>query len=465
MKRIVASGAALTAALVTAAVTLPGGAASARIPSHPALTGPHFYTTKTPYSPQERLTDYQSPPTGFAPVFAENVVRHGSRAMTDGDDGDAILAVLRSAQAQNALTRLGTRLGPQVQTLLAGGSSIGYGNLAGRGEQEQEGIALRMERRMPALFSAIAAKQEPIEVATSGVDRAVASANAFTGGLAAGDPALAGLIQAPVTNKDLLYFHKQPQNADYRAYLDSDPDLAAVLAKIDGEPRTAKAARHVVSRLFNAGFAAAMSAADQIAFSRSLFELYSSAPDLSVEAPNVDLAAFLPPEDARWFAYLDDAEEFYQSGPAFSGRTITYGMAGVLLDDMFARAEAKAGGTSGSGAVLRFTHAEEVEPLAVLLGLPGSTKGAALDRPYSYQNNPWRGANVAPMAANVEWDLYAGTPRSGKGGKPADAKGTEYLVRMLYNEKETAFKPSCKPVAKGSHFYDLNELKRCFNKA
>jgi hypothetical protein len=63
-------------------------------------------------------------------------------------------------------------------------------------------------------------------VRTSGVARAVASANAFISGLTTGDPALTGLIQAPVTDKDLLYFHKQPQNADYQAYLDSDPDLA-----------------------------------------------------------------------------------------------------------------------------------------------------------------------------------------------------------------------------------------------
>ncbi len=443
MKRIVA----MTAAMA-AAVSIPSGIASAR--THPAQAG--FYTTKTPYEPQERLSDYQAPPKGFTPVFAENVARHGSRAMTDGDDGDAVLAVSESAKTQGALTALGARLAPQVQTLLAAGSSIGFGNLAGRGKQEQQGIALRMERRMPALFSAIAAKKEPIEVVTSGVDRAVASANAFTGGLASGDPALAGLIQAPVTNKDLLYFHKQPQNADYQAYLESDPDLAAVLAEIDAEPGTAKAAKHVVSRLFKSGFVATMPVADQISFASSLYELYSAAPDLRAEAPNVDFSAFLPEEDARWFAYLGDAEEFYQSGPAFRGRTITYGMAGVLLDDLFTQVEAKAGGTSSAGAVLRFTHAEEVEPLAVLLGLPGSTKGAALDRPYSYQNNPWRGANVAPMAANVEWDLYAGQ------------SGTKYLVRMLYNEKETAFKPSCEPVGRGSYFYDLNELKRCFNK-
>ena len=439
MKAILATG---TAVVATLAAVLTGGAASA----HPDQ---HFYTTKTPYAPQESRSRYQSPPRGYQPIFTENVARHGSRAMTGADDGDALLAVLQEAATQHALTGLGGRLAPQVQALLAGAETIGYGNLAGRGEQEQQQTARRLEKRLPTLFQTIAAKHEPIEVVTSGVTRAVASANAFTGGLAAGDPAIAPLIQAPVTNKDLLYFHKQPQNADYQAYLDSDPELAATLAAIDGKPQTAAAADHVVGRLFTHGFVAAMASADRIGFARSLFELYTSAPDLSVEAPGVDLDPFLPAADAAWFAYLDDAEEFYSSGPAFRGRTITYDMARPLLDDLFAQASAKAHGTSDAGAVLRFTHAEEVEPLAVLLGLPGSTQGAAASRPYTYANNPWRGATVAPMAANIQWDLYAGPGH--------------YLVRMLYNEKETAFRAGCRPIARGSYFYDLAELERCYD--
>ena len=453
MKRSVACSTALAVTSAVAAVTLGGGTASAQGPGHaPQPRQQHNYTTKTPYTPQESLSRYQSAPRGFTPVFTENVARHGSRAMTDSSDGNAVLAVLADAQAKGALTGLGARLAPQVQSLLDGASGIGYGNLSGRGVQEQQQTALRMEQRLPSLFSAIVAKKEPIEVETSGVARAIASANAFTSGLTSGDPALASLIQAPVTDKDLLYFHKQPQNADYQAYLASDPELAAVIAEIDGEPSTARAAADVVSRLFSKAFVAAMPAEDRISFSRSLYELYSAAPDLEVEAPGVDLDAFLPAADAQWFAYLDDAEEFYQKGPAFQGRTITYDMANVLLDDLFTQVEDKADGSSDKGAVLRFTHAEEIEPLAVLLGLPGSTKAASatLDHPYSYGNNPWRGAAVAPMAANVQWDLYQ--------------KGSRYLVRMLYNEKETAFKSSCKPVAKGSYFYDLNALEACFNR-
>ncbi|MGW0857192.1 histidine-type phosphatase [Streptomyces sp. NPDC002690] len=468
MKRTLSSMAALV--LAATAVTAAGGSAAAHAPARADRSGEHFYTTKTTYAPQQNARRYEPVPASFTPVFTESVSRHGSRAMSDSEDGDAVLAVLRDAEGKGALTRLGARLGPQVESLLTAASSVGYGELSGRGVQEQRQTARRMEQRLPSLFRAIVAGQEPVEVKTSGVNRATASANAFTGGLTAADPKLTNLVQAPVTDKDLLYFHKQPQNAAYQEYVESDPELAAVLARIDGAPDTARNAKEVVSRLFTSGYVAALTAEDRVAFARSLYELYAAAPDLGVEAPDVDLDPFVPARNARWFSYLDDAEEFYEKGPSISGRTITYDMANVLLDDLFDQVEAKAGGTSAKGAVLRFTHAEEIMPLAVLLGLPGSTKAADLHEPYTYENNAWRGAQVAPMAANVQWDLFAGPQRAGKdakgqkSGKKAPG-GTRYLVRMLYNEKETAFKASCEPIAPGSHFYDLDELRSCFGRS
>ncbi|GAA2332550.1 hypothetical protein [Dactylosporangium salmoneum] len=61
----------------------------------------------------------------------------------------------------------------------------------------------------------------------------------FTGISSVVPPALTG-------RKDTLYPHKS--NAEYQAYVDGDPALLAVLAQIDGQPRTAQVARHVVSR-------------------------------------------------------------------------------------------------------------------------------------------------------------------------------------------------------------------------
>ncbi|TYC66587.1 hypothetical protein EH183_42120 [Streptomyces sp. CB01881] len=44
---------------------------------------------------------------------------------------------------------------------------------------------------------------------------------------------------------------------------------------------------------------------------------------------------------------------------------------------------------------------------------------------------------------------------------PSEGRPAAYLVRMLHNEKKTAFKSSCKPVAEGSYFYGLDELRHC----
>lgn len=120
-------------------------------------------------------------------------------------------------------------------------------------------------------------------------------------------------------------------------------------------------------------------------------------------------------------------------------------------DDLFRRVEAKKSGTSTLGAELRFTHAEEIIPLAALMGLPGSTKPVTEKRPYTYRSDPWRGADVAPLASTIQWDVYE--------------KNGRYLVRMLYNEKETAFKASREPIVKGGALYDLNELERRFGRA
>ena len=101
---------------------------------------------------------------------------------------------------------------------------------------------------------------------------------------------------------------------------------------------------------------------------------------------------------------------------------------------------------------LRFTHAEIIVPFASILKIPALTNPLPFSQSYSYAKSDWRGELVAPFAANVQWDTF----RNSQGS---------LIVRMLYNEKETNFKPQCNSAKlhPQSYFYEFNALKTCYS--
>jgi len=413
------------------------------------------FTTKTPYEPQGNRLSYQRVPAGFRPVFTENVSRHGARTLSDSDDGDALLALWQTARSAGALTTRGRGLGPEVQRLLDANAAVGYGLLTASGKREMAETAVRMEKRLPSLFSEAARSGGTrIDVVAASQQRTVASATEFVRGLVSANPRLASAIGPTRTDDDLLYFHKAAANKDYQDYVKNDPRVAAAENAARDQPRTHDVAGDVLRRSFSPAFVRRIAAgdyadefADEIDAAEAVYNLDAVTLDMPAEG-RWHMSRYISLADAAWFGYLDDVTSFYENGPAFKGDDITYKMAGILLDDMFSRLDAKRDGTSHLAAELRFTHAEEIFPLATLLQLPGSTKQLPEGTAFTYADDPFRGAEVAPMAANIQWDLFK--------------NGHDYVVRMFYNEKQTAFKSSCTPIRKGSYFYDLTELEQCY---
>lgn len=464
------TGAGALAALAVVGAALLPTTASASVGAHhhhhhhdqelvDVRTTGNLYGTKAVYEPFQEEDDYHSPPSGYEPVLIEHVSRHGSRLLSSKKYDDLLWQLWQIAHSSGGLTPLGEQLGADLQEIIAVHERIGYGSLSTRGAAEQQGIAERAVERMESLFDDAEDDGLPIRIVSSGVDRAVDSADNFVLGLEEADDDLAELIQPQVTDRDLLYFHDT--DPDYLAYEESE-QLAAVHEQLEQLPVIAETARDVVSRLFTPDFIARIDAGEfdlvdsgkgkthlrtVVDVASYLSELYVIAPGMDQDAA-IDMTPYITDEDAATFAYLSDAADFYDKGPAFAGSDVTYRMAHVLVDAFLDQVEAVAAGEETAAADFRFAHAEEMIPLAALLELPGSTKQQPVDELFSYANNPWRGAQVAPMAANLQWDVFH------------NSRG-KTVVRMLYNEQETAFPADCVPISSGSYFYAASELTRC----
>lgn len=308
------------------------------------------------------------------------------------------------------------------------------------------------------------------------------------------------VLQPAGTNHFLLYFHKLAKATDlvsnkadplYQTYSDSqayqafknDPDLVAKQSGLLSTPAAKAAGRAILERLFSKSFvdkidAGSYSFSNTGSFSYTsddgqfapaltgdgktkissladagnvLYELYVIAPAMKAEA-NVDFTRYMPVQQARYFAYLNDASDFYDKGPGISEKgDITYKMAQILVDDLFKEVDAVASNRSSSAAKIRFAHAEIIIPFASRMGLKKVLQPMPLAQTYSYDNNSWRGEYVSPMAANMQWDVYKNS--AGK-----------VLVKMLYNEKETDFKAACDSakISPDSKFYNFSALKTCY---
>lgn len=205
-----------------------------------------------------------------------------------------------------------------------------------------------------------------------------------------------------------------------------------------------------------------------------LYNLYIIAANMTVENAGshtfdfdqyfADIAPTEGETFAETFAWILDAEDFYEKGPSVAGQTETYRIAQPLLDDFFNSIDDRVADGGTTAATFRFAHAETIIPFAALIKAPGSEEQIPQDKIYDpldllgdqgYQSN-WYGESVTPMAANIQWDVAT------KDGKdPKTGKAYTPLVRMLYNETEVPFNASCTPVAEGSTWYKESELKSC----
>ncbi|KWB32979.1 histidine acid phosphatase [Burkholderia cepacia] len=396
---------------------------------------------------------------------------------------------------------------------VAGISTPGYGNLTQTGIREHQQLAARLAQRLPALFAAgnrqivvvNSGQDRAVDSSTFFSASLVAAQPALAPAITlpaapSGYPASAPVAQPAGTNRFLLYFHSLKPATDlvtdagnpyyatyqasqaYQAYA-NDATVAAKLNAIKAAPQAADVAQTVLSALVSQAFIAklgtsgytftntgtyAFTSADgkftntlkgdgktKIATAvdavNVLYNLLQVAPAMVAETGGVTMEKYIGAEQAQYLAYLQDAEDYYQKGPGIQeANPVTYRMAKVLQDDFFGEVDAIARGDLTHAAKLRFTHAEIMIPFASIMNLKNVFVPTPQAQTYTYANNPWRGDQVSPMAANMQWDVYR--------------NGSRLIVKMLYNERETDFQAACDgaKLTPGSHFYDYAGLKQCY---
>ncbi|WP_321900176.1 histidine-type phosphatase [Burkholderia cepacia] len=396
---------------------------------------------------------------------------------------------------------------------VAGISTPGYGNLTQTGIREHQQLAARLAQRLPALFAAgnrqivvvNSGQDRAVDSSTFFSSSLVAAQPALAPAITlpaapSGYPASAPVAQPAGTNRFLLYFHSLKPATDlvtdagnpyyatyqasqaYQAYA-NDATVAAKLNAIKAAPQAAEVAQTVLSALVSQAFIAklgtsgytfantgtyAFTSADgkftntlkgdgktKIATAvdavNVLYNLLQVAPAMVAETGGVTMEKYIGAEQAQYLAYLQDAEDYYQKGPGIQeANPVTYRMAKVLQDDFFGEVDAIARGDLTHAAKLRFTHAEIMIPFASIMNLKNVFVPTPQAQTYTYANNPWRGDQVSPMAANMQWDVYR--------------NGSRLIVKMLYNERETDFQAACDgaKLTPGSHFYDYAGLKQCY---
>lgn len=373
--------------------------------------------TKTPYTPPHEA--YTSPPAGYQPVFINYVGRHGARFLTKAGADQQVLETLQTAEKGNALTAMGKKIKGIAQRLQAAGKG-NYENITLLGQEEQEAIGERMRYTYKNVFSG-----RGVEVVTTWKVRTQQSAEAFLKGLA-GYKGEKRYERAPdSTDTTLRFYDLSPAYTHYK----KGGLIKKCMDSLDKDSRTLAMARRICGRVFTPAYVKElMKTSEGLSFADDLYDLYSIAWSMSGEVRNAGhpedsegLGIAFDREDLEWMEFRNGAADFLEKGPGFDSVGIQVKVAAPLLADLINSFDNAVRNRDACDAVLRFTHAEAISPLAALLGIrEASTPVTSI---YKYHEH-WNAGNVIPLSANIQWVLYAGTG------------GGDYLVKVLLNERE-----------------------------
>jgi hypothetical protein len=397
--------------LIASLAIIAGAAAQQRtmredIAANPNLAGGIY----TAYMVTEQIS--APAPRGYKPFYISHYGRHGSRYQTDQAKYDVPAAMLEQAAKDGKLTPLGESLLRRVR-IIADDAYMRAGDLSQRGEREQQGIAERMAKCYPQVFSG--KNGNHVTCLASPFVRSVISMAAFTERLKEYYPKLE--LTRYASQHDIHI--TRPEK-----YMDTFFKKARAMAGDYQQKNTKDEA--FIRRLFN-DYDYAVKLICKTYNNSSTYKFIGNMHDLAMIVQNFDNL----PEIHDIFS----EEERYRLWESFNiRRYLTYGpsldfgdvrnMDGkLLLRDIVERADKVVSGEMPNEvATLRFGHDSAIIPLLAILhaeGCDGRISFAEIEK----LPEVWCDSRITSMSVNVQFIFY----RNKKG---------DVLVKMLHSERD-----------------------------
>jgi hypothetical protein len=361
--------------------------------------GQHYTGTKTPYPFRQAV--YTPVPKGYTAAYVNYTGRHGSRFLTKAGSDVKLLELLRKAQL--------TPLGDSIRSMIAQFLQVendNYENISLLGDAEQHEIGARLRQRERTAF-----KGRGMTVEVTHKKRTRQSADGFLKAFT-DYKGKKQFMMVQENNENVLRFYDL--SPAYNAYKDGSM-IASRLDSLEIDPRSRETAARVCARIFAPGYT--LSAKEQAAVTDWLFDLYSiqfsTIMEMKAAGLYYDFGKAFSTTDLQWLDRKNSYADFLEKGPALDTLGIQSRIAAPLLMDLVLSTDSLIKGQLKLDAVLRFSHAEAISPLATLMGIREASSPSFDD---------WKAENIIPLSANIQWIIYG--------------KGKRYLVRVLLNERE-----------------------------
>jgi hypothetical protein len=288
-----------------------------------------------------------------------------------------------------------------------------YENITGLGKEEQLNIGKRLLHNYPTAFTG-----KGLEVFTTHKVRTQQSADAFLEGFAGYTGKKQYRIVPDSLDTTLRFYDLSPAYQKFKKSMLIEGPADSLLLDL----KTWQSLKQICARIFKPSYKT-----NQISFANNLYDVYCGQWSIPIEMQqhgypknSIDFSIAFDTAQLALLAFINGAEDFLEKGAGRDTLGIQATVAAPLLADFITTTNDVINHTKQTDAILRFTHAEAISPFATLLGIPQASVPAASI--YQY-NQHWSAESIIPLSANIQWIIYS--------------NGSEYLLKVLLNEKET----------------------------